>query len=249
MRQSVDHENPALPQLGTFVAQRRRARSLTQSDLARVTGYSNTYVSHIEQGQQKRPSKDVLDQLSNALQLNPTDARHLYRLAGLSPAAPTAPSGGITRDDIDYVDMLSPHLAAILDSKWNVLHANTDYYRIYRGLETVGNVLYWFFLAPDSRRIMLEWEAEARLTIGWLRHLMVMHPGEYDEVLTKCSVSTQFRAYWSDQQVFEGRQTSQMLVRDLDHDVDLTLTAQVWPDPTRLNLQLYLGITGKAAPQ
>lgn len=242
-------ENPDLPQLGTFVAQRRRSHSLTQSDLARSTGYSNTYVSHIEQGHQKHPSKDVLDQLAKALQLNPTDTRHLYRLAGLSPALPRTRTGSITQDDIDYVDMLSPHLAAILDSKWNVLHANTDYYRIYRGLETVGNVLYWFFLVPDSHRIMLEWESEARLTIGWLRHLMVLYPGEYDEVLSKCSSSEQFRTFWGDQEVFEGRQSSQMLVRDLDHDMDRTLTAQVWPDPTRLNLQLYLGITGKAAQQ
>lgn len=242
-------EGPELPQLGTFVAQRRRTRSLTQSDLARSTGYSNTYVAHIEQGLQKHPSKDVLDELSRALQLNPTDWRHLYRLAGLSPATQKARCGDITHDDIDYVNMLSPHLAAILDSKWNVLHANTAYNRIFRGLETVGNVLYWFFLVPDSHRIMLEWEPEARLTIGWLRHLMVMYPGAYDEVLTQCAVSEQFRAFWNDQEVFEGRPSSLMLVRDLDHDTDLTLTAQVWPDPTRVDLQLYLGITGKAAPR
>ena len=75
--------------MGEYIADRRRAAELTLRQLAELTGVSNPYLSQIERGL-RRPSADVLQQLSRALRVS---AESLYVRAGiLDPDEHTASS-------------------------------------------------------------------------------------------------------------------------------------------------------------
>lgn len=240
---------PALP---SFIRHRRHSRGLSQTQLATETGYSVTYIAKIEQGQQQVPTPAVLDQIAAALTLSSAERNHLFYLAGRIPddadGADAETELNIGEIERSYVDGLMPHLAAFVDDRWNVLHANAKYYHIYRELDIAQNVLVWFFEHSVAKTVMVEWEQEARLTVGWLRTLMAKGPVDrFMPLLERLSANNEFQAMWSKQEVVDGRRTMPMHVYDLDTSEIHILRAQVWPAPTRPHLLLYLGLLSPSA--
>lgn len=65
----------------------RRAAGLRREELADLAGLSVDYVVRLEQGRATRPSVQVVATLARALQLQPAERDHAYRLAGLLPHA------------------------------------------------------------------------------------------------------------------------------------------------------------------
>ncbi|MGW2379753.1 helix-turn-helix domain-containing protein [Streptomyces sp. NPDC001658] len=63
----------------------RRAVGLRREELADLAGLSVDYVVRLEQGRATSPSAQVLASLARALQLQPAERDHAYRLAGLLP--------------------------------------------------------------------------------------------------------------------------------------------------------------------
>lgn len=225
---------------------------LNRAELATRAGTAFSYVTKLEQGAAQHPGAEVVDNLADALGADEMERQHLHDLvvydreAGM-PTTGTHGSVDVTDQMRTYVDNLVPHLASFVDEAWNVLYANTEYTRIYRHLAdpSVGNVLVWFFEVPEARAIMIDWETEARLTVAWLRALMVRRPRSqlFALLLQRLSDSPDFRRMWSLQEVLMGRPSPYMFVHDLDHNADIRLVAEVygWPDPTKA-LQLYLGV-------
>jgi transcriptional regulator with XRE-family HTH domain len=230
---------------------RRRGR-LSRTELAAKAGIGVGYVIKLEQGVALNPSLDVVDGLAEALGANSLERQHLHDLAAYHQALGTTTRNAdddreITEMMRAYVDHLAPNLAGFVDDAWNVLYANAEYSRIYRNIEdpSVGNVLTWFFREPESRRIMVDWETEARLTVAWLRALMVRRPGSrlFEPLLRQLAASPDFVRMWEMQEILMGRHTPYMYIHDLDCGKAVMLVAQVydWPDPTKA-LQLYLGV-------
>lgn len=73
--------------IGDLIQQRRLAKGLTQTELARRTGLSQNYVSKLEGGRIELPQRGTLDVLSGALDVSLID---LYRAAGVTDALPEA---------------------------------------------------------------------------------------------------------------------------------------------------------------
>ncbi|MDH6588152.1 transcriptional regulator with XRE-family HTH domain [Streptomyces sp. SAI-133] len=63
----------------------RRAAGLRREELADLAGLSVDYVVRLEQGRATSPSAQVVASLARALQLQPVERDHAYRLAGLLP--------------------------------------------------------------------------------------------------------------------------------------------------------------------
>ncbi|MEU9077048.1 helix-turn-helix transcriptional regulator [Kitasatospora sp. NPDC048538] len=63
----------------------RRAAGLRREELAELAGLSVDYVVRLEQGRATNPSAQVVASLARALQLEPEERDHAYRLAGLLP--------------------------------------------------------------------------------------------------------------------------------------------------------------------
>lgn len=206
---------------------------------------SYQYLTKLEQGHATKPSPDVVDRLAEALRLTPVERQHLHDLAAQPYHGEEHPASlEVTDVQKQHIDNLHPALCGYVDEAWNVLYANAEYARIFRGIIDAGNVLTWFFAVPESRAIMLEWETEARLTVAWLRGLMARRPDNpiFHKVLNELAPLVDFRRMWDAEEILMGRHQPHMLVRDLDAGRDLRVLAQVYPtpDPTQA-VQLYVG--------
>ena len=91
-RESLDPQRLGLPRSG-----RRRTPGLRREEVAMLADVGVTWYTWLEQGRDVNPSSAVMAAVAKALQCTPTEARHLFVLAGLPPGeAPPAhrtPSG------------------------------------------------------------------------------------------------------------------------------------------------------------
>lgn len=71
--------------VGRSVGHGRRAAGLRREELADLAGLSVDYVVRLEQGRATSPSAQVVASLARALQLEPQERDHAFRLAGLLP--------------------------------------------------------------------------------------------------------------------------------------------------------------------
>jgi transcriptional regulator with XRE-family HTH domain len=249
----------SLPSFGDYLRHLRSASPagrasksglLSRTQLAAGASMSVGYVIKLEQGKACRPSPDVIDRIAATLGISAVESRHLHDLADYNPAEGDIVDNSsvvtpVTLVMKEVVENLRPHLAAYVDEKWDILYSNREYDRIYRNITTAGNILKWLFFTPESRSVMIEWEAEARLTVAWFRALMVRRPGntKFNILLDDLANSREFCQMWEMQEIRMGRHSPHMLVRDLDSGEQVRLLAQVyaWPDPTQ-EVQMYLGI-------
>lgn len=74
-----DDRTRRVPDIGTFIRQRRELAQRSIRDLARLAGVSNPYLSQIERGL-RRPSAEILQQIARALEIS---AETLYERAGI----------------------------------------------------------------------------------------------------------------------------------------------------------------------
>ena len=89
---------------------RRRVPGLRREEVAARAGVSTDYYTRLEQGRHKRPSESVQLALAEALELDPTAARHLQDLAralALPQRARARPA---------EQQRLKPSLAALLET-------------------------------------------------------------------------------------------------------------------------------------
>lgn len=211
---------------------------LSRTKLAAAADLSQGYIIKIEQGLALKPSDLALTKLAAALNLNDAERAHLFALARPETTAPVdseqvSTVGKISRQEREYVDALSPHLAAFVDASWNVLHANDAYYGAFPGLESAGNVLVWFFKVEDSKKVMVEWEAEARLTVSWFRSLMASHPDDAanESVFNICATSDAFMRMWHEEDVIADRHRSEKVLRDLATNQIYVVQTRLWRPP------------------
>ena len=85
-RESLDPQRLGLPRSG-----RRRTPGLRREEVAMLADVGVTWYTWLEQGRDVNPSSAVMAAVAKALQCTPTEARHLFVLAGLPPGeAPQA---------------------------------------------------------------------------------------------------------------------------------------------------------------
>src|ERR1700737_725448 len=68
---------------------RRRTRGLRREEVAQLASISSTYYTVLEQGRAVPPSRQVLDALATALQLDRTERSHIHELIHGAPPAGT----------------------------------------------------------------------------------------------------------------------------------------------------------------
>jgi len=89
---------------GLAAGPRRRTPGLRREEVAELASMSVEYYARLEQARGSRPSPRILDSIARALRLEPAERAHLYRLAGVLPAAPEGPSRQVR-----------PHIACLLE--------------------------------------------------------------------------------------------------------------------------------------
>lgn len=245
------------PSFGGFLRYLRTERALpneriTVGRLSSEINVSKSYIRKMEANEAGQPGDAVISAIKSYFKLSSAEARHLKDLSRAAP--PSRLDGGSIKDyelpPPEIMEKFNPISAAWLDEGWNVLQANRSYAERFPGLMEAGNVLVWFFSDDRSRVVMVDWELEAKLTVGWTRALL----GRYNDASWARALFAQLEQYpefvslWSDHDVFFDRPQANMRVRD-QSGTETSLYVEVLAKHVggMEACQLYLGLPAAAS--
>ena len=180
-----------------------RASTLTQADLAQLTGYSLRSISALEQGVDHRPTRKLLEAVATALQLNSDDRRTLWFLAADTPP----PERSSSTSDLDQgmaqmVQALYPHPAFVVGDLWNIQSFNAGVAQWFSDFGVIPpdqrNMLKWLFVAEHARHVLVDWEGTTiPRALGVLRATQARRPASrevaalIEEVCDRCPEAKQ----------------------------------------------------------
>jgi transcriptional regulator with XRE-family HTH domain len=161
---------------------RRRTPGLRREEVAQLADISTTYYTFLEQGRDVRPSEQVLDSLGRALRLTPAERAHLHDLVhGPGPGGAVAPDA-LQPPVAALVDRLDPWPAYVTGRRFDVLACNRAARALWADWPSKPaeqrNVLWWTFLDPAAREVLVDWESVARAELARLRAASARHPGD-----------------------------------------------------------------------
>ncbi|RMB69769.1 XRE family transcriptional regulator [Rhodococcus sp. SBT000017] len=250
----------AAPSLAAFVRFARERHTgefpdgATRQQIADSAHISIAYLAKLESGTAESPTATVLRSLATSMELSPDETQHLFDLAGRSSENVRVPTKSpltvaeyraMVDPDVQMTyQAVNPHLVALLDERWNVLVCNDSYRKAYPGLMDSTNVLSWFFTDPRSRQVMVDWEKEATLTVGWFRGLSARYQDSQwsHSVLDELSGVEEFQQMWSRNHVIFGRDDPWMSLRN-DDGTTYTVWVNIYGTSMQGHqLQLFTGV-------
>lgn len=229
------------------VTNSRRKKGMSREEVAAMAQCSTSWIDKIERGVATNVSADLVRAVAHAVGASEQHVAHALALAGDSSVAMvgTLDAPTITMEQRQYVDSLSPHLAGYVDLAWNILYANDEYCRVFRGIKEYGNVLFWLLECPDARTIMQDWYEETHLTVTWARSLAALEATreEYDRVFDRLEYIPEFREMFYGADPTMGRKDPAQLICDPDDGSRFRLDVNLWSPPTATaGWQMYLGV-------
>ena len=141
---------------GAALKRYRKARRMSQLDLALSCNVSTRHLSFLETGR-ARPSREMVLQLSASLVLPLAARNSLLQVAGFAPVFPASP---LTSDVLlpfrqilqDIMDKHAPNPAVLLDRHWTIRDANPTAMALLGGLDTGDGELNLIRLLTDGDR-------------------------------------------------------------------------------------------------
>ncbi len=191
----------------------RRRRGASQLSLALQSGVSQRHVSFLESGR-ARPSREMVVQLSTALDVPLRQRNEMLLAAGFAPAYResnlAAPELAPVRRAIDFMlKQQEPYPAVVIDRLWNLLQANDAANAftvfLFEGMPPAPppgkgpNLLRWI-LDPNALRSKISnWEEVARYLVSTTYAEILAAGGEpkalafIEEIMTYPDVPASFR--------------------------------------------------------
>ena len=161
--------------IGTYGV--RRVPGLRREEVAMLAGVSVDYYVRLEQGRESNPSAQVLDALSQVLQLDDDARIHLYQIAGLTPEAKRLPAPErVDPELLRLMDMWPDNPAIVLGRAYDVLAGNRLAYALFDDFQQGPNLMLKIFLDPDARNFYPDWDQVARYTVAGFRILQGRTP-------------------------------------------------------------------------
>ena len=207
-RESLDPQRLGLPRSG-----RRRTPGLRREEVALLADVGVTWYTWLEQGRDVNPSVSVMTAITSALQCSPVETRHLFILAGLSPAEIPAAAlcENLSPASRRLLDALMPNPASMQKPNFDLIGYNRNFCLLMGvDLDAVPvderNCIYQYLTNDNWSRRLGDKEYILPLFVGYFRAGMAEHRGEPRwEALLECffSVSAEFKALW--QQRYEVR--------------------------------------------
>jgi transcriptional regulator with XRE-family HTH domain len=158
----------------------RRRRGASQLSLALQSGVSQRHVSFLESGR-ARPSREMVVQLSTALDVPLRQRNEMLLAAGFAPAYResnlAAPELAPVRQAIDFMlRQQEPYPAVVIDRLWNLLQANEAANAftvfLFEGMPPASppgkapNLLRWILDPKALRSKISNWEEVARYLVS-----------------------------------------------------------------------------------
>ncbi|MFC4375458.1 helix-turn-helix domain-containing protein [Nocardia halotolerans] len=182
-----------------YLRERRESAGLTRAALSRVAGISPALIQKIEQGT-RAPTLESLTALFDALEVPDLFRGHIVTLSLAhrygTPAPVRAPV--VPEPDRRLVEGLSCPASLQQYPTFDVLAVNAAWERRFPGLVVGTTVLEWLLLDPLSRRVVVDWERHAHLSVYGFR---VISPGvvpqeRIDELTAILSRAPEWERFW-----------------------------------------------------
>ena len=166
--------------LGLPAHQRQRAPGLRRSELAARAGVSVEYLTRIEQGRDRNPSRSIIDALAEALHLDAAERTHLGYLAKISGGAcagharPAPPERTVRPAVSQILELIEPGVAFVTNRLGDVLAHTGTFATVMRdtGLLDVEdpNLTRYVFTHPQARSTFVDWDqiADEQVFNLWL---------------------------------------------------------------------------------
>ncbi|WP_422924023.1 helix-turn-helix transcriptional regulator [Singulisphaera sp. PoT] len=190
---------------GLAAGRRRRTPGLRREEVAHLAGLSVAWYTWLEQGRAIRASEELLERLARVLRLDASEYRHLFVLArghppaDFDPVIPLVIVGAPLRSMIDAL----PHPAYVVTGEWTVVAWNRAAQLVVADFENLSgrdrNIVWLVFTHPAQRRLMVNWEDQARSLLALFRSSTAHNLGEewHDRfVADLADHSPEFRAWW-----------------------------------------------------
>jgi transcriptional regulator with XRE-family HTH domain len=105
---------------GDKLRELRRARKLTQKDMARALNVSPAYLSALEHGHRSAPSFDFVQRVTGYLNVIWDDAEELQRLANMSDPKVTINTSGLSPRATELANLLASRIAGLKEEELNL---------------------------------------------------------------------------------------------------------------------------------
>jgi transcriptional regulator with XRE-family HTH domain len=205
-RARLDPTASALSGTGLVGGSNRRVAGLRREEVSVLAGVSADYYARLEQGRERNPSPQVVAAVARALQLDPDERGHLYRLAGLNPGVADAEGDG-SRQVVhpalqQLVDSFPLTAAYVLSPSFDVLATNTVADALLSPFGGAGiNMVRVLFQHPDARLVFTEWPIVAGSTVHALRLNAGVDPGnpQIAALVDELMGVEEFRELWQSQ--------------------------------------------------
>jgi transcriptional regulator with XRE-family HTH domain len=228
-------------------AKRRRTPGLRREELAQIAGISPTWYMKLEQGQQIQVSVQVLESLSQALQLTPDERTHLYLLARQQLPLPLQQHTSQISEDLQGVlDALNPYPALVVNERWDVMRWNIVAARVFADYGTYSdwerNLVWIMFTQSNQRTLYANWECWAQQTLSLFRASGARAAGEswFTERRDRLiQMSAEFREWWQQHEVGEAHVGQKELNHPLVGSLLLRSTMLLVADDLNLRLLVY----------
>ncbi|MER7535702.1 helix-turn-helix transcriptional regulator [Streptomyces sp. NPDC097704] len=205
-RARVTPDQAGLPEDGRA----RRVPGLRRDEVARLAGVSTEYYTRLEQGRAQNPSPEVVESLTVALRLDPSEREHLTDLLARpapSRRAPAAPQR--VRPGLHLMLQTLDHVPAfILGRRTDVLASNRLAREVLTDFEALPaphrNLARYYLLDPEARARVGDWERVAAETVAILRLEAgrSTHDRRLADLVGELTVkSAEFATWWNDHRV------------------------------------------------
>ncbi|GIJ48255.1 transcriptional regulator [Virgisporangium aliadipatigenens] len=207
----------------------RRTPGLRREEVATLADVSVDYYERLERSRATNPSAAVIARLAVALQLDPDETSHLYRLAG-HPAPAPAPERQVDPSILFLLDSLDATPAHVLDTETNVLAQNALSVALFG--DFVGrpgrerNMAWRWFTDPRTRAHNIPEEHE-EIGRGWTAELrgVVAEQGSAGDaarlVAELREASTEFAGYWTTMEVYRFRTMRKTFVHPVTGTIEV----------------------------
>src|SRR3954466_5268849 len=154
------------PDVGLITGARRRTPGLRREEVAALAGVGISWYTWFEQGRDIQVSAHFLENLSRALKLDRSEREFLFALAQHRPPPLTRAAPPKVTPTMQHMLDSYPHPAHIKTPRWDIVAWNATNTEVFGDFGQFPpeerNTLWLLFTKPFYRRVMLDWEADAR---------------------------------------------------------------------------------------
>lgn len=208
-----------------------------------------TWYTWLEQGRDVNPSSAVMAAVAKALQCTPTEARHLFVLAGLPPGeAPQAVCcEGISEGTRRLLDTLMPKPASIQKPNFDIVAWNDSFGHL-MGVDfneippEDRNCIYLFLTHPAWRARLGRRDDVLPIFVSYFRAAMAEHRGDplWEAKLARFfAVSEEFKTLWHQRNDVRGVENQLKLFTHPELG-DFTLQQMYWYSAPRNGSRLLV---------